>query len=61
LGFIKRDKKSELRSFGGDPEKQLFTPMIVIRVYMEYAHIAGYAGEKIYRGDERKMKIMIRL
>ena len=40
-----------------EPERQLFTPMVVAMMDMEYAHIAGYAGEKIYRGNEKNLMI----
>lgn len=52
LNWLKK-KKNE------GPEAQLFTPMVVAMMDMEYAHIAGYAGEKIYRGNEKKLRIRI--
>ena len=41
---------------GGYRGKELFTPVIVLAMDMEYAHIDGFAGHKIYRNQTRDVR-----
>ena len=39
-----------------EPGKLLYTPMIVLTMDMEYAHLSGFEGKTIYHTDERGNK-----